>query len=89
MNRTLNAGTAELMILLSEAAIRFCEAARENVERNEYTDAHSQLVDNITRLFQFVFYRLFEANLSHNPRRINEAISVLTVLRNAWAEAEG
>lgn len=50
-------------------------------------DVCPQLVDKIGQLFRFVFYRLFEADLSRNPHRIDEAIQLFTTLRNAWVEA--
>jgi len=50
-------------------------------------DVYPDLVDNLSRLFEFVFYRLFEGNVSHNPRCIDEAMNVLVVLRDAWMHA--
>jgi len=50
-------------------------------------DASPQLVDNLSQLFRFVFYRLFEADLSRNPHRLDEAIHLFARLRNAWTEA--
>ena len=50
-------------------------------------DGRPELVDEVCRLFEFVFYRLFEANVSHNPRCIDEAVSVLSGLRDTWVQA--
>ncbi len=104
----LTANPAELMLLLYNAAICFCEQGKSKVETQEFEEAHARLVraenivmelssalrrdvhpdlvHNLSRLFEFVFYRLFEANVSHNPRCIDEALNVLTVLRDAWVE---
>jgi flagellar protein FliS len=47
-------------------------------------DVYPELVDNLSRLFEFVFYRLFEANVSQNPACIRDAIKVLGDLRDSW-----
>jgi flagellar protein FliS len=52
-------------------------------------DVHPELVSNLARLLEFVFYRLFEANLSRGTRCIDEALMVLTTLRDGWREAAG
>ncbi|HUW55441.1 MAG TPA: flagellar export chaperone FliS [Planctomycetota bacterium] len=104
----LTASPAELMLLLYNAAICYCEQAKGRLDAGGFEaahdwlvkaenvvlelsaglrrDAYPELVDNLSRLFQFVFYRLFEANTSRNRQCVEEAISVLTLLRDAWVE---
>lgn len=104
----LTASPSELMLLLYNAAICFCEQAKRKTEEKKYDDTHTllvkaenivmelssglrsdvypELVDNLRRLLEFVFYRLFEANVSRNPRCIDEAVDVLTALRDAWVD---
>jgi len=105
----LTANPSELMLILYNACICFCQQAKTSMAQGDYEGSHcllvkaenivmelsaglrrdvfAELVDNLSRLFEFVFYRLFEANTSHNPRCVDEAVNVLTVLRDAWVEA--
>ncbi|HUU42828.1 MAG TPA: flagellar export chaperone FliS [Planctomycetota bacterium] len=50
-------------------------------------EVHPELVGNLSRLFEFVFYKLFEGNVSHNTQCVDDAVNVLNVLRDAWTEA--
>ena len=104
----LTANPAELMLLLYNAALCYCEQAKGRLDAEDFEaahdwlvkaenvvlelsaalrrDAYPELVDNLSRLFEFVFYRLFEANVSRNRRCVEEAINVLTLLRGAWID---
>jgi len=50
-------------------------------------DVFPELVENLSRLFEYVFYKLFEGNVSHNPQCMSDALNVLMMLRDAWSEA--
>ena len=105
----LTANPGELMLLLYNAAICFCEQAKGKIAEKRYGESHEllvkvenivmelsaglrrdvypDLVDNLSRLYEFVFYRLFEANVSHSTRCIDEAMNVLAILRDGWVQA--
>ena len=107
--QVLTASPAELMMLLYNGAVCFCDQARACCDAGRYEEAYRllvktenivmelsaglrrdvfpELVDNLGRLFEFVFYKLFEANVSHNAQCIDEAANVLVILRDAWAQA--
>lgn len=46
-----------------------------------------QIAKNLLALYEFMYVRLVEANIHKDRQRIDEVISLLTDLREAWAQA--
>ena len=107
--KIMTASPGELMVMMYNGAVNFCERAREKMLAREFSescdlivraenilmelsaglrkDVYPELVGNLARLFEFVFHRLFEANVSQDPQKLLDAVGVLTVLRDTWIEA--
>jgi len=105
----LTAAPAELLVLLYNAALCFCDQARTRMAEKKYEESHDllvraenvvlelssglrkevypELVKNLAKLYEFIFYRLVEANVSHNPKCIEDAAQLLTMLRDTWVVA--
>jgi flagellar protein FliS len=45
------------------------------------------IYNNLVRLYNFVYFRLIDANLKKEVERIDEALRILASLRATWAEA--
>lgn len=45
-----------------------------------------EISQNLARLYEYVSYSLVQANLNKDSQMIENAVSVLTTLRSAWAE---
>ena len=49
--------------------------------------ADAELAKNLGNLYGFVYLRLVHANVQKDPVALEEAVRILTTLRQAWAEA--
>jgi flagellar protein FliS len=49
-------------------------------------DAGQEVAQQLDRLYTYVVDKLIEANVHKRPAAIDEAISVLTTLRDAWSQ---
>ncbi len=109
--KILTASPVELMVIMHNAAIGYCDRAREKMLSQKFDEScdlivraenvlmelssglrrevYPELVDNLTRLYEFVFHRLFESNCSRDPQKLTEVTDVLTVLRNTWVNVTG
>ena len=47
-----------------------------------------EISQNLRRLYDFVFARLSQARSNNDPIPLNEALQVLKILRQGWAEVE-
>jgi flagellar protein FliS len=47
-----------------------------------------QLASNLSSLYSYLFDRLTQANIRDDSNALEEAITILSELRTAWAEAE-
>lgn len=50
------------------------------------TSKGGEMAQNLFALYEFAYNSLVEANISQNPRKIDEAMEVLSRLRTSWAE---
>jgi flagellar protein FliS len=49
--------------------------------------AGGTVADNLAGLYTYCYQRLVEANIQHNPAKIDECNAILRKLREAWAQA--
>jgi flagellar secretion chaperone FliS len=49
--------------------------------------AGGSIADNLAGLYTYCYQRLVEANLRHDPAKIEECNAILRKLREAWAQA--
>jgi flagellar secretion chaperone FliS len=99
----------QILIMLFEAAIRFCLGAKialgkNNIEQlhNELikaqriivefmtsldTQANPQVANNLYNLYEYLHYRLVQANIKQDPAMIEEVIGHLRALKQTWEEA--
>jgi len=106
--KVLTASPGELMVILHNAAISYCDRARQKMLSQEFDEScdlivraedvlmeltsglrrevYPELVENLARLYEFVFHRLFECNCSRDPQKLTEVTDVLTVLRDTWVQ---
>lgn len=47
-----------------------------------------ELSVNLGRLYEFINYRLLQANIKKDPEMLKEVVQILTTLRSAWAELQ-
>lgn len=47
-----------------------------------------EIAVNLARLYEFVNYRLIQANIKKDPEMLNEALNILMTLRSAWVELQ-
>jgi flagellar protein FliS len=50
--------------------------------------AAGEITDNLARLYEFVNYRLIQANVKKEPEMLDDAVRVLSTLRSAWVELQ-
>jgi flagellar protein FliS len=103
------ASKQQLILLVYDGAIRFCEKAVQALRENKIEEGHDALVraqgivvelmcaldqavapefgKRLFALYNFWHLRLIEANLDHDPVRVEEVLSMMRPLRAAWAEA--
>ncbi|HVN41408.1 MAG TPA: flagellar export chaperone FliS [Steroidobacteraceae bacterium] len=62
-------------------AYAIVEALRLALDR----DRGGEIARNLEDLYQYVLLRITEANLHNDVRRLDEAASLLTEIRSAWA----
>lgn len=46
-----------------------------------------EVYNNLVRLYNFVYFRLVQANVRHEATPIDEGLRILGILRSTWAEA--
>ncbi len=44
------------------------------------------LCNRMASLYTFIYRRLVESNVSHDPKPLNDAVSILAMLRDTWIE---
>jgi len=49
--------------------------------------AGGSIADNLASLYNYCYQRLVEANIRHDPAKVDECNSILRKLREAWAQA--
>jgi flagellar protein FliS len=50
--------------------------------------AAGELTTNLARLYEYINYRLIQANVKKEPEMLDDAIRVLSTLRSAWVELQ-
>ncbi len=68
-----------------EALIRAQNMVREL--RNSLDMSRGEIAQGLYRLYSFVIQRLVEANVQHKREHIDEAMRILTELKQTWIEA--
>lgn len=106
----LTAPPEQLLIMLFDGAIRFCEQAKERIDERNIEESHNllmraqrimlelvsslkkdgiseELYNNLCGLYLFVYRRLIHANIKKDKTAIDEALRILSSLRETWAQA--
>ena len=55
-----------------------------SLDKNTLPD---EIYTNLVRLYNFVYFRLIDANLKKDVSKVDEALQILANLRGTWAEA--
>jgi flagellar protein FliS len=50
-------------------------------------EIYPELVANLSRLFEYTYNRLVEANCTRDPQKLADALDILVILRDTWVEA--
>lgn len=107
--QVMTATREQLMLLLYDGCIRFCEQAKVKIDEKDiegsYTllikaknivfelmrtlnyDVDKEFCTNIGALYNYMYRLLIEANIAKQKEPIDEVITLLKSLREAWQEA--
>ena len=50
-------------------------------------DADADLCQKLLQLYHYIYHNLAEANLHHRPEPIDDALAIIRLQRDTWAEA--
>ena len=50
-------------------------------------DPNPEVARNLYSLYDFIKYKLIQANIKHDPTMIDDAVDILKTLKSAWEEA--
>lgn len=50
-------------------------------------EPNPEIAGNLYSLYDFVNYKLVQANIKHDPTMIDDAVGILKTLKSAWEEA--
>ena len=103
------ASKEQLLVMLYDGAIRFCEQAKMSFEEKDLEsfgnylvrvqkiimelmtalspDVDPEFASKMMGLYQYVNTRLIEANIEQDLNKIDECLSIVRPLRDAWSDA--
>ena len=105
-NKVTTATPADLVLMLYEGAIKFCNIAIVGIEEKDIEKAHNNIrkaqriieefrstldfkypvAKDFDRVYEYLIYRLRQANLYKDKAMLEEALKHLRTMRNTWEE---
>lgn len=107
--KVMTASKEQLVLMLFDGCIRFCEVAKKGWEDKNLEAAHNamvrsqniilelaialdkekggELAANMAGLYNYCYRQLVNANIEHDPVKVNEVIGIIREFREAWAMA--
>ncbi|MFP4697144.1 MAG: flagellar export chaperone FliS [Eubacteriales bacterium] len=106
-NSIMTASHQELVLMLYNGAIKFCNQAIESLEYNKLEivnnylhkvqdiidefritlDKQYPIAEDMDKLYEYMNWRLMQANVYKDKKMIEEARDMLRELRDTWKEA--
>lgn len=103
------ASKEELILMLFDGVLRFCEQGKQALGRNDIAAAHESLLraqqivmellycldrkageaiaENLARLYGYSLQCLIDANIQHEPSKIEEVQKIFRGIREGWLVA--
>lgn len=105
-NKVTTATPADLVLMLYEGAIKFCNIAIVAIENKDMEKAHNNIMKaqkiiqefqisldykyatakDFAQVYDYLLYRLREANIKKDAAMIEEALEHLRTMRDTWKE---